>query len=254
MILSNQEVLDKLLVGRPVSVARIGDGESLVLDSQSSYSAAKQACDAVLKRQVGYEVSMKDLEEIRLNLIRTYTDCDVIGIPMHKQVTNSHWEKVVYVLNANVPGHPELYCNIDVAYQWLEDGSYDRLLQDRKVLSYISCRDLDEGFRRKWNIQIVNKFTIAPEAKFTSGYDGDVHYPTQFNRIPRWMEVVSERHPGSLLLVGAGVIGKIYCNWWRDRGGISMDVGGCMDIWHGKVTRGPERGLDKDDPNPIYKL
>jgi hypothetical protein len=254
MILDNREVLEKLLVGRPVSIVRIGDGEALALDSQSNIQAEHLFSSAVFKRQTGYLPNVQEIQEIRLNLIRAYSDCDVIGIPMHKQKTSSHWERVVDVLNANVPGHPELYCNIDVGYQWLEDGSYDRLLQDRKVLSYVSCRDLDDGFRRKWNIQIVNKFTIAPEAKFTSGYDGDVHYPTQFNRIPRWMEVVSERHPGSLLLVGAGVVGKIYCNWWRDRGGIAMDVGGCMDIWHGKVTRGPDKGLDKDDPNPVYKL
>jgi hypothetical protein len=113
---------------------------------------------------------------------------------------------------------------------------------------------LDEGFKRKWNIGTVNKFTIAPEAKWTSGYQGDIHYPTQFNKIPRWMDVVSKDWPKSILLVGAGVIGKIYCNWWRDRGGIAMDVGGVMDIWYGKVTRGPEKVLDTDDPNTTYKL
>ncbi len=85
-----------------------------------------------------------------------------------------------------------------------------------------------------------------------SGYEGDRHYPTQFNRIPRWMDVQAENYPGSLLLVGAGVIGKIYCNWWRDRGGVAFDVGGCMDCWAGKLTRGPERGLDKEDLT--YKL
>jgi UDP-N-acetyl-D-mannosaminuronic acid transferase (WecB/TagA/CpsF family) len=87
-----------------------------------------------------------------------------------------------------------------------------------------------------------------------SGYEGDEHFPTQFNRIPRWMTVQLENFPGSLLLVGAGVVGKIYCNWWRDLGGVAFDVGGCMDIFAGKVTRGPDRGLDKDDPNPIHKL
>lgn len=254
MTLTKEEVLEKILVGRPLSVVRIGDGESIVLDSQSSYAAARMASDAVLKRQTGYDVSMKDLEEIRLNLVRTYTSCDVIGIPMHTQKTNAHWEKVLKVLNENVPEHPELYCSVDVGYEWLDDGSYDRLLQDRKVVSYISCRDLDEGFKRKWNIQVVNKFTIAPESKFTSGYDGDVHYPTQFNRIPRWMDVVARDWPKSILLVGAGVIGKIYCNWWRDRGGIAMDIGAVADIWAGKVTRGPNRGLDVDDTDTKYKL
>jgi hypothetical protein len=254
MTLTKEEVLEKILVGRPVSVVRCGDGEGIILNSQSSYEAGRTAFEGVLRRQTGYWMTIKDLEEIRENLISAYARCDVIGIPMHKQKTNSHWENVVEILNANVEKHTDIYCNIDVAYHWLQDGSYDRLLQNRKVLNYISCRDLDEGFKRKWNIGCVNQYLIAPEAKWTSGYQGDVHYPTQFNKAARWIEVVLERHPGSMLLVGAGVIGKIYCNWWRDKGGIAIDVGGVMDIWYGKVTRGPQKGLDKDDPDTKYKL
>ena len=254
MILTKEEVLEKLLVGRPVSVIRCGDGEGLVLNSLESISAFRTASESVMRRQTGTDPTVKQLEEVRLNLVDAYSNCDVLGVPMHKQQTSSHWTKVIDILNRNVPTHTDVFCDIDVAYQWLEDCSYNRLLMGRKVLNYISCRDLDEGFKRKYGIQVVNKYTIAPESKFTSGYEGDPHYPTQFNRIPRWMDVVSKDFPGSLLLVGAGVIGKIYCNWWRDRGGVAMDCGGVFDIWAGKVTRGPERGLDKDDPNPIYKL
>jgi hypothetical protein len=256
MTLTKEDVLEKILVGRPVSVVRCGDGEKLILDCLSSTSAFRVASESVFRRQTGYDPTLKELEEIRENLISAYSSCDVLGVPMQKNLSklSSHWTKVVEVLNENVPKHTEVYCSIDVAYEWLADGSYDRLLQNRKVLNYISCRDLDEGFKRKWNIGCVNQNLIAPESKFVSGYVGDVHYPTQFNRIPRWMDVVSERHPGTLLLVGAGVIGKIYCNWWRDRGGVAMDIGAVADIWAGKVTRGPERGLDKDDPDTKYKL
>ena len=99
---------------------------------------------------------------------------------------------------------------------------------------------------------MVNKYTIAPEAKFTSGYEGPLHYPEQFNRIHRWMTVQLENFPGSLLLVGAGVIGKIYCNWMRDRGGVAFDIGAVMDLWAGFSTRGPNRGLNVKDES--YKL
>lgn len=254
-MLTNERILNKLLEGKPISVIRCGDGEGIILNALSSVQTLQLANTAVLHRQLGYHPSVNDIEAIRLNLIDAYTNCDVVGLPNHKQKVDGHWNRVAQVLNVNVTREtPADVCDIDIAYHWLSDGSYDKLLQNRKVLNYISCRDLDEGFRNKWNIHTVNKYTIAPEKKFTSGYEGDEHYPTQFNRIPRWMEVQAQNFPGSLLLVGAGVIGKIYCNWWRDLGGVAMDVGGAMDVWFGKVTRGPERGLDKDDPNPIYKL
>lgn len=254
MILSKEQILERLLENKPISIVRCGDGEKLVLDCTSSYSALQLCNQAVLNRQLGYSPSVDQIEAIRQNLVDAYNGADIIGIPNHTQKTNSHWGKVVEVLNKNAPDHTGQLCDIDVAYHFLSDGSYDTLLQSRNVLNYISCRNLDHGFRQKWGIDTINKYTIAPEVKWTSGYDGELHYPTQFNKIARWMDVMKQRHPGSLLLVGAGVIGKIYCNWWRDRGGVAMDIGGVMDIFAGRITRGPERGLDKVDIDSIYKL
>jgi glycosyltransferase GT-like protein len=256
MILTREQIVDRLLQPEPVSIVRLGDGESILLNAMHSIGAFRTASEAVLRRQMGVDPTVKQVEEIRANLIETYTHCDILGVPMHKHLSklSSHWTKVAEVLKENVPKHTDKFCDIDVAYQMLDDGSYDRLLLNRPILNYISCRDLDRGFKHQWKVERVNKFTIAPEAKFTSGYNGDSHYPTQFNKIPRWLDVIADRHPGTLLLVGAGVIGKIYCNWWRDRGGVAMDVGAVMDIFYGKVTRGPDRGMDKDDPDPKYKL
>jgi hypothetical protein len=246
-MLSKEQVISKLLENKPISIIRNGDGEGIILNALKNINTLELASTAVIKRQLGFDPSLQQVKEIRQNLIDAYTHADIIGIPAHKQQTSGHWTKVLDILNENVPGHTTTYCDIDLAYQMLEDSSYDQLLQNRHVLNYISCRDLDEGFRRKWNIKTVNKYTISPEKKWTSGYVGDEHYPTQFNRIPRWMSVQLENFPGSLLLVGAGVVGKIYCNWWRDLGGVAFDMGGVADLWAGRVTRGPDKGLDKED-------
>lgn len=252
-MLTKEQVLERLLQPEPVSIVRCGDGEKIVLNSLSSVNALELCSQAVMHRQLGYHPSVNDIKEVRQNLIDAYTNADIIGIPNHKQKTDRHWGEVLAVLKHNAPDNKGAYCDIDVAYHLLDSG-YDELLQGRKVLNYISCRNLDDGFKRKWGIEVVNKYTLQPEMKFTSGYEGDPHYPTQFNRVPRWMDVVAKDWPGSLLLVGAGVIGKVYCNWWRDRGGIAFDFGGVADIFAGKVTRGPGRGLDVDDTDTKYKL
>ena len=251
--LTKQDIITTIQVGQPVSIIRYGDGESIVLNSTEGLQQMELASTAVIKRQTGYDPTMVEVKAIRQNLIDAYTGADIIGIPMHVHKTSKHWTNAKSVLDANVPLHSEQYCDIDVAYQMLEEDGYHQILQNRRVLNYISCRNLDEGFQQRYNIHTVNRYEIAPEMKFTSGYDGFRHYPTQFNRVQRWMDVVGADE-GKLLLVGAGVIGKIYCNWWRDRGGVAFDIGGVMDIFAGKVTRGPERGLDKDEVNPVYKL
>lgn len=250
----NKENIISILRGKePVSIVRCGDGEGIILNAFSSVQALDLANTAVLKRQLGFEPPISHIKEIRDNLVSCYKNADIIGIPNHTQETNSHWRKTIGILYNNVPeAENKAKCDIDVAYQMLEDDSYQRLLMNRKRLYYISCRDLDEGFKNRYNIAYTNRFHIPPEKKFTTDDDPVPHYPDYFNKVQKWMDHFNKEQEPHLLLVGAGVIGKIYCNWWRDRGGIAMDVGGVMDSWYGRVTRGPERGLDKEDET--YKL
>lgn len=251
-MLSTDEVLIKLREGNPISLIRCGDGEGIVLNSMTGIKELDLCNDSVIRRQVGYQMAYNDIKAIRANLINAYNNADIIGIPNHKQKTNSHWGAVTKVLDENVPEHTENLCSIDIHYDFLNAGYFDTLIDGREKLNYISCRNLDLKFMFRWHLQCVNSFIIAPEAKFTSGYTGPVHYPDQFNKVQRWMDVV---HPeGELLLVGAGVIGKIYCNWWRDRGGIAFDIGSIFDEWFGAVTRGKDRDLDKINNDSIYKL
>ncbi len=251
-MIDNHSLIEWINNSDRLSIVRCGDGEKIVLDSMSNMTALRLCDSAVMQRQLGYSPPLKHIEEIRMNLISAYAEADIIGVPNHKHATSKHWNDVVNVLDENVPIRTEAKCDIDFAYQMLDDGSYDKFLSKRDVLNYISCRDLDEGFKNRFGIKRVNKYTIAPEKKFVSGYTGEPHYPNQFNKAARWLDVMQKDFPGSLLLVGAGVIGKIYCNWWRDRGGVAVDIGGVMDCFAGFVTRGPEKGLDKVDLT--YKL
>lgn len=244
MILTTDQILSRLQEEKPLSIIRIGDGEGMALNCSKNLETYKLFNEAVLKRQMGYYPPMDQVFDIRDNLIKAYSNCDIIGIPMHTQQTNAHWNNVKTILDENVSKHTENYCSIDVHYNFLNAGFFETLLQNKEVFNYISCRNIDKDLSRKFDIELINRYQIAPEAKFTSGYKGDNHYPDQFNKVQRWMDVVGAK--GKLLLVGAGVIGKIYCNWWRDRGGIAFDIGSVLDDWAGKITRGANRGLDTE--------
>jgi hypothetical protein len=204
-----------------------------------------------MKRQMGYEPTMGEVDEIRLNLQTAYRGADIVGVPMHSNLNDlgNHWTSVQQTV--------EPFCttkkrtSTDVFYEMLYDGSLLNWLRDKPVVNYISCRDIDEPFRRVLNIGQVNSVIIAPEVKFTTGYTGEKHYPDQFNKMEWWMN--NAPIAGTPCLVGAGVIGKIYCNWFRDRGGIAIDVGAVMDLLAGFRTRGPQRGSDAVDKRWMLK-
>jgi hypothetical protein len=61
------------------------------------------------------------------------------------------------------------------------------------------------------------------------------HYPALFNLIPKWLD--EQPAKGNVFLVGAGGLGKVYCNWIKQRGGVAIDMGSILDGWAGLITR-----------------
>jgi hypothetical protein len=56
------------------------------------------------------------------------------------------------------------------------------------------------------------------------------HYPARFCEL---RETLTVPFPGAVFLVGAGALGKIYCHWIQQRGGIALDIGSICDAWAG---------------------
>lgn len=251
MILTTVDIFKILQLGKPVSIIRAGDGEKIVLQSNKDLASYQLCIQSVMKRQMGYEPTMGEVEEVRKNLIRAYDGADIVGLPMHMQLDelNKHWREVSD--NVKPLCKTDKFTSTDIGYDLLYSGMLDEWLMNKPVINYISCRDIDEPLRRKFGTRTVNSFIIAPEAKFTSTYDtGEKHYPDQFNKMEWWLDAAPCK--GNPCLVGAGVIGKIYTNWMRDRGGIAIDLGAVFDLLAGFDTRGPTRGLDAK--NEKYKL
>jgi hypothetical protein len=249
MTLTNSDILNILYTKRPVSITRAGDGELIVLKSGDNLQTYRQCIESVMIRQMGYEPTMGEVDAIRENLKLAYKGADIIGVPMHKNLDTlgKHWTAVQAVVEPLATTGKRT--STDVFYELLYSGELIEWLRSQHTINYIGCRDIDDGLRRL-GVRTVNSCLIAPEAKFTSGYDGPKHYPDQFNKMEWWMNAAPCE--GNACLVGAGVIGKIYCNWFRDRGGVAIDVGAVMDLLAGFSTRGPERGLDA--VNERYKI
>jgi len=230
-------IFDILTKKEPISIIRYGDGEAGVLNGLCD----PENYNRILRRQLGDGVSFQDAIKIRENLIEAFEGCDIVGMPYDKKGKGEYWDAAFDIYKQNIIAQHE-HCHIDIHYHLLEHNLYDDLFKHFKKVNYISCRDVD--FESKGLVSA--RFPIAPEAMFTT-YKGKKHYPDQFIRIKDWIKSVTE--PGDLCLVGAGIVGKIYCNWFRDCGGVAIDLGSIFDDWTGHVTRGKNRGRDvKKEP------
>jgi hypothetical protein len=89
--------------------------------------------------------------------------------------------------------------------------------------------------------QPIEHFAIPGEHWYRKDTAGKhAHYPVIFERCLDW--IYRTVQPGQLWLVGAGILGKIYCQAIRAQGGVAIDVGSVIDLASGiGNTRGEYR-------------
>ncbi len=243
-----QIVKEKLKTQTPFAFTRYSDGEIMLLNRHEYYEEYQR----IVGKLWGYRLDEQQLGEVSLSLIKALRESDVVGFPTERHLRREDYfskSKEVFEQRVNKLENCNL-TSVDVAYELLYDNKYDDLLMNRETLNYISCRDLNETFKRRYNIKNINRFLIAPEQKFTSGYEGERHYPGQFNKIYDWIKILNCK--GELCLVGGGVFSKAYNIWFKEKGGISLDIGAVFDLFAGYSTRGKNRGIDVEDLT--YKL
>ncbi len=77
-----------------------------------------------------------------------------------------------------------------------------------------------------------------PEAEKAAQVAADTHLTTRFPALmEREIPDLMARAPGLVVLVGAGLLGKLYCARVKALGGIALDVGSMLDVWAGLKTR-----------------
>lgn len=241
------KIKSHLIKKLPLAITRYGDGEAMLLDKEPE---GEEYREYVFKRQLGDNISDEHKSQIRSHLRSAYRNSDIIGIPTSKHKSKGdYWNKAQDILERHTPLNKD-YCSIDIHQEFLSQDFFKGLLTNRKKVYYISAYNIDNQLKEQYNIEDVQSFQIAPEIKFNPQYEGEPHYPNHFNEIGRWINTLDCE--GALCLVGAGVTGKIYNTWFKNQGGVSMDIGSVFDAWVGKNTRGKDRGANAVDNT--YKL
>ena len=116
-----------------------------------------------------------------------------------------------------------------IALQWHDANQLKELIKGQKVVSLITCRDIAQEFAVKFGVETVMWIPITVEANSASNTQLNYsHYPLRMNELLKHINPIFKGH---LFLVGAGILGKIYCRVIKERGGIALDLGSVFDNW-----------------------
>ena len=229
--------------GRPMSVIRLGDGEGAVM----GYPTVTDRKDVNRSLRIWLrtiDVPEGDVLRLAKELKRAIRNADVLGVPRDKQLASDlHlWQAVMDALERFQLVGPGAALTHTALHRLLQHGLlYRPLLEGVDFVGVISCRRVSDPLRELFGVAEVQWYGVRGELEDT----GDIptpHFPEGFEELRETLRVP---YPGALFLVGAGVFGKIYCHWIKERGGIAVDIGSIFDSWAGEGRVGhPVRSLD----------
>lgn len=222
--------IECLRVGRPFSAIRLGDGEGRVLLWPTGIE--REDLDKHLRFWFGRD----DIDDRQLHVWKSRLTCaiwnaDAVGY-YHGDGRNRYWRAA--------RTYAQLKPGIIVGENSLHRELWDSRLLHKIVAAaedvvVVTCREA--AF-------LGDVVTISvPEEAHTSGTFND--HPEKFSSIRGLVR--REAGPGALVLVGAGLFGKIYCDDAKQGGAVAIDVGSLFDMWAGVQSRSyltnrPQRG------------
>lgn len=230
--------------GRAMSVIRLGDGEGAVM----GYPTITNRKDVNRSLRIWLRtIDVPDRDVLRLaeELKEAIRNADIVGVPRPRQIASDlHlWQAVTDALEHFQLIGEEAALTHTALHRLLQHGLLFRpLLKGADFVGVISCRRVMDALRELFGVAEVEWYGVRGELEDT----GEIltpHFPEGFEEIRATLRVP---HPGALFLVGAGVFGKIYCHWIKERGGVAVDVGSILDSWAGEGRVGhPVRSLDE---------
>ncbi|WP_458094685.1 class I SAM-dependent methyltransferase [Roseomonas sp. WA12] len=242
------EVTDTLVrnlrAGTPSSLVRLSHCESKFINWPDVFT--REEINKSLRRQFGYvDIENRDIDAIAAMMRAAVACSDIVGVPVLTKDERARmeagdnnlrlWNEVAPACQRHRLLHADTTITSPNIHLRLQDSNFlEHMAAVAPALTLIGCRDLRPQFRRLGFADVEH--IPVPEAYRTRPRDLPVtrHYPDAFDAI---VARIREARRGGLYFVGAGVLGKVYCQEARLAGGIAVDVGSVMDVWAGVVSR-----------------
>lgn len=219
---------------------RLNHCEPKIIGFETLYTK-KDVMDS-LSRQWGIEdIADEEIRSVSRSMIAAARAADFIGVPSldyEPQTPNHLLERSVFTLGERLrifsPHAKHVHVNIHYALGMLPE--FFDMIRAAPRLILITCRDVAGRLRGRIGEREIVHFPIPIQHKFSRQQNTECHYPEAFQRTMK--RIADEVGPSTLVLVGGGVLGKIYCHAVQQRGGVALDIGSLFDAWAGEHTRG----------------
>lgn len=242
---------------RPFSLIRLGDGEGAwISDPDEADGRFRQLYrrnrKRILRTWFGTDalVDRPDFLALRERFLATIPAASVVGVTYPERVRHEYGlaspdgvPSCTNVLRHVAPlvgeGGPSV-CTHDIHLDLHHAGALRRLMAAGHPVGLISCHPpLAAALARLPGIRVAAAVLVPEEKGFTAviGTTGlaGTHYPDAFGRVTARLR--GRDWSGTLWLVAAGYLGKLYCHEIAARGGVAVDIGSIADAWSGKATR-----------------
>ncbi|WP_156823515.1 GT-D fold domain-containing protein [Woodsholea maritima] len=247
--LLKEYILNAIINSNPLSLIRIGDGESYAWLEQLSPQ------DIALRERAWWRDRLSTSERIKIStqLRESISNATILGIPscyrLARDTTEGqqsykdndatypllHIAKGVLSLQISAVAFTEerihqLIFNTDTIRLYVKHS--------QKVLFVTSIKPEELNGLFNHCSDKITHITIPTHTKMIGleSYEStDISLPFVYEDIIHQINNVVL--PGTLVIIGAGVLGKIFCHKVLLKGGIAIDVGSMVDYWLGYRTR-----------------
>jgi hypothetical protein len=216
------------------SCVRLGDGEGLALGGQRANVGGALGSNG---KGDWNELAPDDYAEFRRWLGTSLRNADFVGVPDLVQCLvgpDGCVDVVLGCIEHGVPAEVVVAGGWDISWALEVSGEGDRLVSRcTGVIGPVDPARL--------------RHPLLPREIDWISIPGELHMygptPLEDSHWARSREVIEhDFRPGQLWLVGAGMLGKIYCSAIKAAGAVAVDVGSLMDLWSGRQdTRGTLR-------------
>jgi hypothetical protein len=241
----------------PASFVRLGDGEGgLLAVAVPGYPALTDYCvREVSRRHLGTETALVDAAPELLDGYRdAIVHADVVGFPDR--------DALGWLLSALNDRLIRSTFGVAMVLAYLEqlgqDGSLSRtagssfvfslellphlpqLVHDRDVVLVTCHASLGPAVERELGARRARVLPVPIQAKLRPEQADTGHYPARYRELRHELSGAGAGvapRSGQLVLVAAGVLGKVYCEAARAAGAVAVDIGSSADIWAGVRSR-----------------
>lgn len=229
----HEAVLHSLNSFQPYYFVRHNDGEGVLTGHED---LPKEDVRLQLRRWFGsHDMPKRDVIGLNRLVISSYKLADCVGLPTPSM--GPPFKRALEMFLRHVMPIRGSVAHVHTMMNLVEDRSfYDFITEAPKGVVLVSGVDVTEQFRRKF-FRTRFKYVRTPieDANFRQpGCKSTGHWQSRHAICDRLLEDLA---PGTLVLVGAGILSKIYCQVAADAGAVALDVGSLFDAWAGKATR-----------------